>query len=228
MNDEFFEKLEPLSSPHSRPVIPSSVYKPAKRCPSCKSVYLTDTSCEDCGRSLLYHPVGEPFSSKSLYGFKERYYVTFPLFMKFFPFFEDKRGAAAKFYSRQLMKRFEDLINAFGIENTIELKNRRYFYVEIMELMDELLRYGVDSNILKQKIENNILDTGAMLTQELLLYLNESKKDNYLTRPRGQLVLEYRIGGMRVNYILKAVMITATVLSIAVNYYGVISSQFGK
>ncbi len=228
MDYEIFETFSPEISSESRPTIPESAYKPVKRCPNCQSVFLTDTNCEACGRSLLYHPVGEPFSAKSLYGFKERYYASFPFYVKYFPLFEEKTAAPAKAYARHLMKRFDDLINAFGVANAIETKNRRYFYVEMMELIDELLRYGTDPLILQQKIENKVLDTGTLLTQELLIYLAETKTQNSLSRPWTEIVMNHRLGGMRVEYILKALLITATVVAIAVNYYGVISSQFGK
>lgn len=228
MDYEIFETFSPEISPDSRPAIPESAYRPVKRCPNCQSVFLTDTNCEACGRSLLYHPIGEPFSAKSLYGFKERYYTSFPFYMKYFPIFEEKTGMAAKAYARHLTKRFDDLIVAFGDRSAIETKNRRYFYVEMMELIDELLRYGTDPLIIQQKIENKLLDTGPLLTQELLIYLSESKKENSLSRPWREVMMDHRIGGMRIEYILKAVLITATVVAIAVNYYGVISSQFGK
>lgn len=228
MDYEIFETFSPEISPESRPAIPESAYKPVKRCPNCQSVYLTDINCEACGRSLLYHPVGEPFSGKSLYGFKERYYASFPVHIKYFPIFEDKTGAPAKAYVRLLSKRFDNLIEAFGVANAIIASNRRYFYVEMMELIDELLRYGTDSLVIQQKIENKILDTGPLLSQELLLYLSESKKQNSLTRPLKDIVMNHRIGGMRVEYILKTVLITTTVVAIAVNYYGVINSQFGR
>ncbi|MBC7714814.1 MAG: hypothetical protein H7177_15820 [Rhizobacter sp.] len=228
MDYELFETFSPEITPESRPAIPTSAYKPVKRCPSCQSVYLTDANCEACGRSLLYHPVGEPFSGKSLYGFKERYYATFPVYAKYFPVFEEKNTAATKTYTRMLMKRFDDLITAFGIENAIEAKNRRYFYVEMMELIDELLRYGTDPIIIQQKIEGKLLETGPLLSQELLLYLAESKNENKPARPWQEQFMNHRLGGIRVEYILKAVLITATVVAIAVNYYEIISSQFGK
>lgn len=228
MDYEIFNNLGPVRSPESRPAIPANSYKPVKRCPNCQSVYLTDTLCEACGRSLLYHPIGEPFSGKSLYGFKERYYASFPFLLKYFPVFEEKTGVAARAYTRHLSKRFDDLLNALGEENVIDVKNRRYFYVEMMELIDELLRYGTEPLLIQQKIENKMLETGPLLTQELLLYLADSKTHNSLSRPWTEILMNHRIGGMRVEYILKVILITATVVAIAVNYYGVISSQFGK
>nr|BDT27132.1 hypothetical protein BHI3_05980 [Bacteriovorax sp. HI3] len=211
-----------------RSSIPEAAYKPVKRCPNCQSVYLTDTNCEACGRSLLYHPIGDPFSAKSLYGFKERYYESFSTFIKYFPVFENKTGNEAKSYVRKLMKRFDDLLEAFGDEEAMDTKNRRLFYVEIMELMDELLRYGTSPVILQQKIEGSSFETGSLLSEQLLLYLNETKKENKLEASWGVRFLNHRWFGLKVDRIFKTVIIAATVVAMAVAYYGVISSQVGR
>lgn len=212
----------------SRPAIPQSAYKPIKRCPSCQSVYLTDINCEACGRSLLYHPIGGPFSAKSLYGFKERYYASFPTIVKYFPFFENKVGPEARAYSRQLLKRFDDLLEAFGTLDAIVHSQRRFFYVEMLELMDELLRYGIGEKILQHKIEGRIMETGTLLTQKMLEYLTETQKENKLTKPWSELFLNHRCMGIRVEYWLKTLVITTTVVTLAVIYYELISSQVGK
>lgn len=212
----------------SRPAIPQSAYKPIKRCPNCQSVYLTDTNCEACGRSLLYHPIGEPFSAKSLYGFKERYYASFPVITKYFPFFENKVGPEAKAYSRQLLKRFDDLLEAFGTPGAITNEKRRFFYVEMLELMDELLRYGIGERMLQQKVEGRIMETGPLLTQKILEYLTETQKENKLTKPWSELFLNHLFMGIRIEYWLKTIVITTTVVTLAVTYYELISSQVGK
>lgn len=224
---EMFD-LEVDSNAVSRPAIPQSAYKPIKRCPICQSVYLTDTNCEACGRSLLYHPIGEPFSAKSLYGFKERYYASFPTIVKYFPFFEDKVGAKASTYSRQLLKRFDDLLEAFGTPGAITNEKRRFFYVEMLELMDELLRYGIGPIMLQQKVEGRIMETGPLLSQKILEYLTETQKENKLTKPWSELFLNHRFMGLRVEYWLKTLVITTTVVTLAVTYYELISSQVGK
>lgn len=226
MNYDPFDKI--ITGEEVRPAIPSSVYQPVKRCPNCQSVYLSDSSCEACGRSLLYHPVGEPFSAKSLYGHKERYYGSFSLLVKYFPVFENQTGVTAKSYVRKLLKRFDDLLEAFGTPDSISPKNRRLFYVETMELTDELLRYGVDPLLLQQKIEGNLLATGELLSQELLIYLSESQKSNKLSEHWKIQFLNHFIWGLRVEYILKVLMVAATVVAVAVGYYQVISSQVGK
>ena len=210
------------------PLIPQSAYKPIKRCPNCQSVYLTDTSCEACGRSLLYHPIGDPFSSKSLYGFKERYYSSLPLIVKLFPFFENKVGPNSLTYSRHLLKRFDDLLLAFGTANAISNNNRRFYYVEMLELIDELLRYGANPAILQQKVENQMLENGSLLSQKILEYLHESKLENKLTKPWNVQIFDELLMGVRIEFWLKTILITATIVTVAVSYYEIISLQFGK
>ena len=224
MNYEAFE----IYNQSPRPLIPQSAYKPIVRCPSCQSVYLTDSKCEACGRSLLYHPIGDPFGAKSLYGMKERYYANFSLLVKYFPVFENQTDAQAKSYVRQLSKRFDDLLEAFGQTKTIASENRRFFYVETLELIDELLRYGTGPFILQQKIENSFLNMGPLLTQELLLYLSEAQKINKLDVPWQTKFMRHHVLGLRVEYILKVLLITTTVVAMAVSYYDLISSQVGK
>jgi hypothetical protein len=230
MNYEVFETFsrDADESSSTRPLIPQSSYRPIKRCPNCQSVYLTDTQCEACGRSLLYHPIGEPFSAKSLYGFKERHYGSFSILLKYYPIFENKKSEDSKSYVRNLMKRFDDLLQAFGEANAIPSNNRRFFYVEMLELIDELLRYGVSSHTLQFKIEARDTETGPLLTQELIYYLHESQLENNLGPTWPELLMQHRFLGVKVNNWLKLGMITATIIILAVSYYGFINSQVGR
>jgi hypothetical protein len=230
MNYDAFETLgrELDENPLLRPSIPNNVYQPVKRCPNCQSVYLTDTKCEACGRSLLYHPIGEPFSAKSLYGFKERHYASFPIFVRYYPLFENKNNDRTKSYIRHLMKRFDDLLEAFGADDAISSTNRRFFYVEMLELIDELLRYGVNPFTLQQKMETLVTKTGPLLTQELIYYLNESKLENKLEANWKEQLLYQRVWGLRVSFWLKISVITTTIVIMAVSYYSLISSQVDK
>lgn len=229
MNDihEIFN-IEVDNAAISRPVIPDSAYQKIQRCPSCQSIYLTDSKCEACGRSLLYHPIGDPFSSKSLYGFKERYYASFPLLVKFFPFFENKMGAMASTYRRQLFKRFTDLLNAFGTSDSIPNENRRFFYIEILELIDELLRYGENPKIIQSKIEEEVMEIGSLLSGKMLGYLNESKLENKITKPWIIQILNERIMGGRVEFWLKSIIVTTTIVTLSIVYFELINSQVGK
>lgn len=208
--------------------IPSTAYRPVKRCPFCQSVYISEKSCESCGRSLQYHPIGEPFGAKSLYGIKERYIESFNKLNRFFPVLENKKSSIAKSYVRKLEKRFSDLISAFNSSDMLANDQRRLFYVESMELIDELLRYGVHSSILQVLLLEN---DSSLVGQELLFYLQAADEINKskLEKPWLEQTLEYRLWGvLRVEYFLKVSIITATVLTMTVKYKDIINSQFGK
>lgn len=206
--------------------IPKSEYKPIKRCPYCKSVFLTDKACESCGRSLRYHPIGEPFGAKSFYGIKERYIENQNTLIKIFPIFENKNSNIAKSYVRNLSKRFTDLISAFNTDHQIETHQRKLFYIENIEIIDELLLYGVHPELLQGLLFEN---DNSLLGQELLLYLQEAKLKSSADVTWQKYFLDYRFWGiLRAEYILKVIIISATVATMAVKYKEIISSQFGK
>ena len=216
---------------HYRPSIPETAYRPIKRCPNCQSVYLSDSKCEACGRTLNYHPIGEPFSSKSLYGLKERFYATLPYLVQVFPLFENKKDARALSYKRHLKKRFNDLLMALSENESVLPGERRFFYVELLELIDELLRYGEPSSILRAKIEEELGFSGALITQDLVNYLDQSAKEFNLNKhPHwSSVLLKHKMGGvLRVELFLKCLIIGTTVVAVALAYYEIIRSQVGR
>ncbi|MDO9181995.1 MAG: hypothetical protein Q7U04_06285 [Bacteriovorax sp.] len=206
--------------------IPTASYKPVKRCSFCLSVFIDDKLCESCGRSQLYHPIGDPFGPKSFYGIKERYVESLNLLIRFFPFFENKKNPMAQSYVRKCEKRFADLISAFNSLDLIQNKQRQLFYVECREIINELLIYDVLLTDLQSiLIEND----SSLVGQELLLYTEENAKFLNPQDPWQKLFLEYRFWGLlRVEYCLKVFIITTTILIMAVKYKDIISSQFGK
>lgn len=216
---------------NARPSIPLNVFKPIKRCRYCQSVYMTDTHCEACGRSLLYHPIGEPFSGKSFYGMKERYCESLPFLVRQFTFFENFHSPEAQSFVRQISKRFDDLLEAFTEEGVIPNENRRFFYIETMEIIETLILYGTDQIVLEKKLEYSLSEKAPLLYQAL----NEQfvSRNNQLVKPNSKETwsenfLNYRFYGLRIDFILKALIISATVVSVAVSFYQVISLQVGK
>lgn len=206
--------------------IPDSVYQAVKRCQFCNSVYINEKLCEFCGRSMLYHPVGEAFGPKSFYGIKERYIQNLQTFTRMYPQFEDRKSPIAKSYVRQLSKRFTDLLSAFNTADVIAADDRKLFYIESMELIDELLRYETHASILQALLEEN---DGSLIGAELLYYLAHSGSRIEPSKPWTQDFLNYRFFGLlRVEFFIKAVIISATVTTMAVIYKDIISSQFGR
>jgi hypothetical protein len=206
--------------------IPKSAYRPVKRCQFCQSVYINGKFCESCGSFLEYHPIGEPFGAKSLYGIKERYIQSFNVINQFFPILENKKSLAAKSYVRNLEKRFSDLISAFNSEDLITPDQKKLFYVESVELIDELMRYGTSSSILEALLLEN---DGSLIGQELLLHLQNTRGSIKEEKAWDQQFLDHQLWGvLRLESFLKFGIITATILTMAVVYKDIISSQFGK
>lgn len=219
MNYDFNANTESL-------LIPKSAYRPVKRCPYCQSVYITDKLCEACGRSMQYHPIGEPFGPKSYYGIKERYIESQHTFYRFFPVFEDKDSNLANSYKRNLSKRFSDLISAFNTDEAIVKDNRKLFYAESMEIIDELLRYNIPVIIMQTLLEEN---DNSLVGQELLFYLQNSNEQKMNSKKWQQEFLDYKLWGvLRLEFFLKIFLVAATIVFVAVKYKEFISSQFGK
>ncbi|MFA6238379.1 MAG: hypothetical protein WC635_13685 [Bacteriovorax sp.] len=206
--------------------IPKAAYRPVKRCPFCKSVFIDEKSCEACGRSMLYHPVGEPFGPKSFYAIKERYVESMPFFNRVFPQFEDKTNLIAKSYVRKLSKRFADLVAAFNTQDMIANEQRSSFYVESVAIIDELIRYGTPVELLLALLNDN---DHSLAGQELLLYLEQSDLSALAEKPWKVSFLNHRMwGAVGVENFLKIAIISATVVTMAVVYKDIISSQFGR
>lgn len=212
--------------PHSESLrIPTNVYRPAKRCRFCHSVFLDDHFCETCGRSVHYHPIGNPFGPKSFYGLKEQYINSLNYFLRFFPQFENYKSLSAQSYVRRLSKRFSDLLSAFNSRDVILPEQEILFVAECKKLIDELILYGVDAKLLSQLIEAN---DNSSAGQELILYIcqlaNQEAEKPWFTK-----LFAYKVGGLvKVDYLVKVVIISATVSTMAVVLKDLISSQFGK
>jgi hypothetical protein len=207
--------------------IPTNAYRPVVKCPNCQSVYIENNKCEACGRSMLYHPVGEPLSSKSFYGYRARYVESLSALVMFYPVFENPRSDEAQSYVRNLAKRFSDLISAFNDESMMKnFGERKLFYVECRDIIDELLRYGFAADDIITMLENN--DT-SLIGSELIQYTLNSAKEIIPLKNAWNSFLDYRIWGLlTLDFTLKAILIAATVLFVAVEFRYFINWQFGK
>jgi hypothetical protein len=209
--------------------IPQAVYKPQVRCPYCQSVHLADLLCESCGRSLLYHPIGEAFSFKSYTGLKEKYIESLGWLERWFPLYEDKLSPLAQKYSRQLEKRFDELLTALQEDSLPKNTERRYFYIELIFLIDELLDYGKTKEELFEKIERSFVESNQVLSAELLKILNDSRASTTLVfQKKIDVFLQQKMFELRREFIFKSFFIVATLNYVAITYYEFFSSLVGK
>lgn len=176
-------------------VIPKSSYKAKKACPFCHSYYLTDTQCEACGKSLVYDPVGEPFSAKSFFAIKERYVEEFDVLTRFYPVFESLSSDEALAYTRKLKKRLIDLLDYFNYREAFydekSLFERKLFFIECQFIIDELLSYGVSGESLITLLEKK---SSGVLWQELVQYTHSTANKTFVDRRN----LWMRFGDLRI------------------------------
>ena len=207
--------------------IPASAYRPVVKCPNCQSIYIENNKCEACGRSMLYHPVGEPFSAKSFYGLRSRYVESLSDFVIFYPVLENPHSLTAQSYVRNLAKRFSDLIANFNdpkLNN--QLRERKLFYIECKDIIDELLRYGFKPDDIITLLEHN---DSSLVGSELIQHTVLSAKKITPLKNAWNSFLDFRLWGvLRVDFALKAFLISATLLKVAVEFRYFISWQFGK
>lgn len=100
-----------------------------------------------------------------------------------------------------------------------------------MEIIETLIFYGTDHLVLEKKLEHSLAENSPLLYQALSEQLVSLKI--HLSMPisketLSQKILNYRFNGLKIDFILKAVIISTTVVTVAISFYEVISLQVGK
>jgi hypothetical protein len=199
-------------------IIPQSAYRPIIRCSYCHSVYLNDTHCDSCGRKIGFEALGKPFSVKSFYILKEKYIRTAPLLVKLFPIFENKTLETTKSYKRNLVKRFKDLLLGFSNPNQLSNEDRTFFYLEMKDLIDELMVYEVASSFLIGLVHE--YDNESLLLQDLDQYIYDKALKNRIDPEWTTLFGEYKIAGvLRVKFISLFFLIMTAIVFAAIKFY---------
>jgi hypothetical protein len=179
---------------------------------------LNDTHCDSCGRKIGFEALGKPFSVKSFYILKEKYIATAPLLVKLFPVFENKTLETTKSYKRNLVKRFKDLLLGFSNPNQLTNEDRTFFYIEMKDLIDELLAYEVASTFLIGLVHE--YDNESLLLQDLDQYIYDKALKNRINPVWTTVFWEYRIVGvLRVKFISFFLIIMAAIVFAAIKFY---------
>lgn len=154
LSSKNFEKLQQEVDQFT-PVVASrylTSVEEIKKCPKCSSIFCTDKECEVCGLQFGHDFLGEAFGAKSFYQFHHDYYQsTWPKFKRFFKSKDFRR------YQRQLLKRFSDLVFYFYkdyAEFDQELLKKDFYYLEFLELVDELQQMKVNKSSLYHILES--------------------------------------------------------------------------
>lgn len=171
-------------------VIPAGVHKRPIQCPHCESFYVENNRCEDCGKQLQFSALGEPLGPKSFYALKERYLESLVGIIKLFNRLESKQSSEAQNYKRQLYKRFELLVLEFGQNQIGDEKNKRLFYLELKNIIEELVEYEQSGEEIVEKMDlkivNTLSESHPNMSQELIYHLYEAN-NNYEFKKRNSL-----------------------------------------
>jgi hypothetical protein len=194
--------------------IPQEAYQPAKKCPFCHSLFLTDTNCETCGRSLNYELIGKPFSYKSYYILKEKYLESFSLTEKLIPSLENKNSNQAQSYKRKIVKRLKDLLIGFNTPKLMGAEERKLFYIEALAIIDELINYNFSHNELEKLIFEQSTEENSF--QGLQLHLKNAAFQN---THQVHWIYTYKVWGvLHLSFIIKSSLILAAVLLAALKF----------
>ncbi len=156
----------------STPLLDGHDYKPVKTCPKCKSVFVTDSECEGCGFQLSYTPLGEAFGEKSLYGLKDDYWMFRSRLVKQWPSLERKNSTDAIKYKRDLLHRYELLLNFLLGESD---EDRSFYWIEFKDLCIELCDYSLKPSELSQMLNDHSFHGYAPLIHDFLEELDHRK-----------------------------------------------------
>ena len=130
------ETISHLQEPFKRQVV--------RRCPKCRSIFITKRECESCGYRLNFDKVGEPFGKRSFFE-REELYKKIPPWKKLF----GRRAHDRRL--RKLDHRLGLLIDYCLDEFDGDEEKRNLFFIEIRAIGDALVHAGGERYLSKAK-----------------------------------------------------------------------------
>ncbi|MBT7610658.1 MAG: hypothetical protein HN576_12940 [Bacteriovoracaceae bacterium] len=116
---------------------------PTKTCPKCDSIFVTTKECESCGFQMNLNLIGEPLDRKSFYSLQEKYVKDFKK-----TYFTSTRNKLKEEYKRAIWHRFDILLGFFPDPENEQFS---FFSIELKDLVEELLVFGINADQLKFK-----------------------------------------------------------------------------
>jgi len=212
-NEKIKEKKSNFFSLTENPlIIPSGVHKKPIQCPHCESFFVENNRCEDCGKQAQFSLLGEPLGPKSFYALKERYLDSLVGIVQLFNSLESKQSKEALNYKRQLYKRCELLMMEFRDQQIQGEKNKRLFYLELKNVIEELVCFEHSVEDLDLKIVNTLSETNPNMAQELVYHLYDAFR-SYEMREKN--IVQRYFGSNRLFQFFVIFSLTAISLSLA-------------
>lgn len=140
-----------------------------KRCPKCRSVFVTDTECESCGLQLQFNRLQDPFGNKSYFSIKEQEVESSKVFGFNLPWrtnYNKKRFSSNYFY--RLKALIEELCSSE--DDFRDAEARRIYLLELGFLIEELT---LRSDNEKETLEEILMVLQGPKTQTLSVLIQQ-------------------------------------------------------
>jgi hypothetical protein len=191
-----------------------------KRCPKCKSVFITEKECESCHFQFTIEPVGTPYGFKSVTYIRSDFANDFPVINYFKNNFSYKVSStfpAVIEYKRKLNRRREVLSRYLFESVRGERETRKLFFTELLDICYELIDLDSDVFQLLDRLEGHEKHPYyEKLTQLLVIHQqNKVSQKNIVNN-----FLNFSLFGLlRVRFLLVFGAITSLILMASLFIY---------
>lgn len=191
----------------------------AVSCPKCNSFLIEEGTCTSCGLNLNYNPLGEPVGERSFYTIREGYWDSMNAFEReHLRFFKDE--SKFKHYINKIKLRYNDLLDYFYSEKSLQDQYRSLYLHELRDIVIELISCEVDEDEIWSPLneKQNDINSGALsLYDQIKSAVTEHKREKRKLRKKN--LLNYRLGGkISVATLFSSLMFMGILLSISLAY----------
>ena len=121
------------------------VLEDLQTCPKCNSLMIEDNICQSCDYNLDYNPLGDTLGEKSFFTLKENYLDSLSRFER-----ENlhlfKNESKFQSYLNKVKFRYNDLLDFFYAEESIQHPERSVYLYELSQVVLEMMNSGVNES----------------------------------------------------------------------------------
>jgi hypothetical protein len=215
LDDEFFNDIRDNRHRFDQNINVEDIQK----CPKCSSFLIEDGICLGCNYNLNVSVLGEPLGDRSFFTIRESYWESLSSFerenIRFF-----KEDSKYRHYINKVKLRYNDLIDFFYSELSVQHENRELYLYELSQVVIELMKNGVNENDIWNPIHMRD-DEGKEYTFSLYEKIKNAIEEYHqqkLMEKHGS-ILNYKFAGkLRVSTLLAGLMYVTLLLSVSMAY----------
>jgi hypothetical protein len=192
----------------------------ARQCPKCDNYIIEDDNCQACGYNLSFKLLGEPLGEKSFYTVRENYWDSLSVLEREnFKFFKDE--VKFKHYLNKVKLRYNDLLDFFYSQESLQDENRALYLHELRDLVVELMSYEIDEKEIWTPLneKQGDINSGTIsLYEQIKSVVTQEKAQR--REERKKTLLNYKLAGkMSVSTIFMTLLLMILGISISLAYF---------